>query len=728
MKARRLFNAVMVSLCMVHGVGMPGPVSATETEIWTIDTFEEFADGDLEDLSLTAEGELILAPQSDTMMTMKGQNLTVWALAGDSQGNVYAGTGDQGQVLQMTPDGETSVYFDSPEIGILSLAVDAQDNVFAGSAPDGLIYKLTPDGSQTVWASTGEHYVWSLVFDESGVLYAGTGEQGKIFKIMPDGTTSVLYDSPQSHVMTLAHDAGGWLYAGTEGKGITYKIGLDGTVFSLYDAKEQEIRALTLDSLGNLYIAAISSEFFPQTQNQGQLEHVETPSAEQTTKTSTIYRITPAGAVTTIATLPNELVYAMLMDENDTLLVGTDTQGHLCRIIPATRSVQQVLSVDAGKISALWHTAAGEVYAGTSDSGSIVRIGAESVEQGSYLSPVHDTTVRATWGKIFWRGSSNQVGVQTRSGNTAVPDDTWSPWSEELLNQEGASIPNPAARFIQWKAVLHRSADNPESPRVEEVSLAYLPHNLAPEVQDIAAFYPGREQSAPQETGNGSSSQSNGNGRASDIEVTPPKQIPPGHVAIGWEASDPNQDTLEYTISLRGEHEARWRVLEEEFDSTGYFLDTNTLPDGGYYVKVTASDIPSNPPDRALISERISTRFDIDNTSPEVLIALNQRQDNAADVLITVLAQDDASRLTTAEYALDGEEWIPIFPDDAVTDSREEKYSIPLKHLRDEEEHLVVFRVTDTHQNIGVAKFVFSLQDLTPVVPQEEPEAEPQTP
>lgn len=709
----------LVRLCMsVLCICVIMPVYGTQSEIWTIDTFEEFKQGEFEQVSLTEAGVLLLAPRSEQVLGAKNQTMTVWSLAEDSQGNVYAGTGDQGQVFKIAPDGEMSVFFDSPEVGILSLAVDAADNVYAGSAPDGLIYKLTPDGSQTVWFATSEHYVWSLVFDATGVLYAGTGENGKIFKILPDGSSSLLYDSPQSHVMSLVHDVGGWLYAGTEGKGITYKIGLDGSVFSLYDAKEQEVRALTLDSRGNLYIAAISSEFFPQAQNQGQVEQPEIQPADKNTNSSTIYCITPAGTVTTVVELPEVLIYAMMADQNDQLLIGTDTDGQIYRIFPAERTFHQVLSLDTGNVSALLHNPAGSIYAGTSDKGVIVRIDQALAEQGSYLSTVHDAGSTATWGKIFWRGSANQVALLTRTGNTAVPDDTWSAWSEELLNKEGSPIPNPAARFIQWKALFKSGPELQEVPMLDEVSVAFLPHNLAPEVQDIAIFY-----SIPEEAQNGNSTPTpvsrNGNNRKPKPEITPPKQIPPGYLAIGWQAQDPNQETLEYTISLRGEHETRWKVEEEELENPGYFLDTATLPDGGYYVKITASDIPDNPPDRALTGERISKRFEIDNTAPEVLIALNQRQDNAAGVLITVLAQDESSRLQQAEYAIDGEEWIPIFPDDAVSDSRDEKYSIPLTELS-QEEHLIVFRVVDSYRNVGVAKFVFSSQDLGAVTPSEE--------
>ena len=46
--------------------------------------------------------------------------------------------------------------------------------------------------------------------------------------------------------------------------------------------------------------------------------------------------------------------------------------------------------------------------------------------------------------------------------------------------------------------------------------------------------------------------------------------------------------------------------------------DTTSVPDGTYYVKVVASDTPSNAPATALIGELESVSFDIDNTAPHI--------------------------------------------------------------------------------------------------------------
>jgi hypothetical protein len=680
--------------------------NSTQTEIWETSSFDEFRQGELDNVSLTNTGTLFLAPQSEQILTLKDQDLFVWTLARDSKGNLYAGTGDQGKIFKISPGGEVSLFFDSPEIGIMSLAVDPTDNVYAGTEPDGLIYKITPDGAPTTLFSTVEHYVWALVFDPNSVLYAGTGESGKIFKIMPDGTGTLLYDSPQSHIMSLLYDAKGWLYAGTEGKGITYKVGLDGSVFSLYNAEEEEIHSLALDRQGNLYIGAISNKFYPK-QDQVPAPAEQTRPKEKRLKKSSIYRMNPAGTVRKILELPETLLYAMLVDPNDQLLVGTDDNGMLYRVFP-NGEYHQVLTMKTGNILSLLKDSSDRIYVGTGDAGAVYRLSAGVATQGSYLSPVHDVKTTATWGKIFWRGTASQIALLTRTGNTAIPDDTWSPWSEEFRNKEGNPISNPPARFIQWKAIL--TSQEQQNPRLEDVSIAYLPNNLPPEIPQVAIYYATQMEQTNQNAPGGSTPSAPGTKEPQQQETAlkPPKYIPPGYIAVVWDAKDPNNEGLLYSISLRGDKEANWKVLEEEIETSTYMLDTSTLPDGDYSVKIIATDAPNNPPDNALTAEKVSERFTIDNTAPEISIALNQRQGNNV-VLVTVIAQDDFSRLQSAEYSVDAGKWIPIFPDDAVTDSRDEKYSIRLSELTPDE-HLLAFRAMDRYHNVGVAKFVFSTQ------------------
>ncbi|GAK57805.1 hypothetical protein U27_04772 [Candidatus Vecturithrix granuli] len=693
------------------------PAICTRTEIWTIGTFEDFHGGEAEALSLSRAGELTLSPQIDELFKLSGNDLLVWSMAADSKGNIYVGTGDQGRIFKITPQGESSVFFDSPEISILSLVVDSADSLYAGTAPDGLIYKITAEGGQTTFFMTEDHYVWSLVFGANDILYAGTGGTGKIYRILPDGAGTVLYDSPQTHVMSLLYDPQGWLYAGTEGRGITYKVDLDGKAFALYQAKEEEIHALALDSQGNLYLAALSNKIYPQPPVAAPEEQQAGPK-EKSLKVSAIYRITPQGVVTKILELSDTLIYAMVVDQQDHLILGTDRQGKMYRVFP-DGEFQQVVEVKTGKVLSLSQQPDGTLYIGTGDAGSIHRLLPETfVKQGQYLSVVHDAATTATWGKIFWRGTTRNIALYTRTGNTATPDDTWSSWSPALQNKEGEVIPNPPARFIQWKAALQRQEG--DNPVLEEVSVAYLPYNLAPEIKDVVIYYAGQQEQDEQGESTRrvptSASSSNrtpaADAPAKNNGLNPPKFIPPGYVALVWEAADPNKDGLFYTIALRGAEDAVWKVLEEEVTSLVYLLDITTLADGEYYARIAASDHPDNPPDRVLTAEKTSKRFTVDNTAPQVSIALGQKQENE-QLQVIVIAQDELSRLKNAQYAIDAGDWISIFPDDQVTDFREEKYTITLSEI-DPGSHILTFKAIDQFGNIGVGKIQFSTDGAPP--------------
>src|SRR4029077_8675678 len=88
--------------------------------------------------------------------------------------------------------------------------------------------------------------------------------------------------------------------------------------------------------------------------------------------------------------------------------------------------------------------------------------------------------------------------------------------------------------------------------------------------------------------------------------------------SVLWTAHDDNDDDLRYAVYFRGENEHEWKLLKDNLDQKFYSWDTTTLPDGAYYLKIVASDAPSNPPALALKTERESERFEVDNTPPVI--------------------------------------------------------------------------------------------------------------
>ena len=75
-------------------------------------------------------------------------------------------------------------------------------------------------------------------------------------------------------------------------------------------------------------------------------------------------------------------------------------------------------------------------------------------------------------------------------------------------------------------------------------------------------------------------------------------------ITVRWAAHDDNGDDLTYALYLRGDGETVWRLLKDEITDKAYSFDATLIPDGGYQIKVVASDAPSHTPGDALTGEK----------------------------------------------------------------------------------------------------------------------------
>jgi hypothetical protein len=105
--------------------------------------------------------------------------------------------------------------------------------------------------------------------------------------------------------------------------------------------------------------------------------------------------------------------------------------------------------------------------------------------------------------------------------------------------------------------------------------------------------------------------------------------------------------------------------------------DTTTVPNGTYFVRVIASDAPSNSAATALTGELDSSAFDIDNTPP-AFSGATARLDGTRTI-VTFDVKDDQSPIQRVEYSGDGEEWRAVFPVDGIADSRSEHYEVAIE-------------------------------------------------
>jgi hypothetical protein len=348
----------------------------------------------------------------------------------------------------------------------------------------------------------------------------------------------------------------------------------------------------------------------------------------------------------------------------------------------------------------------GRVIIATSNPGRVLRLSASRADRGTYTSDVRDAQTVAQWGTIKWQETANggRVEVATRSGNTRTPDETWSDWTAPYADRDGSPITSPRARYLQWRAVL--TASRNESPFLTSVTAAYLPRNLRPRVLAITIHPPGTVFQRPFPTdpeiaGFEGDLPERRAASAQGATAAPPslgrRAYQKGLLTIVWRAEDDNRDDLIYDVLYRREGETTWKALKRGTTEAILVWDTSSVPNGRYFVRVVATDTPSNSPATALAGATESSSFEIDNTPPVITVTAVRRE--GARVTITFDIRDSNSAVQKADYSLDGDRWQTVYPKDGIADSRFEQFELVLEG--DAAARGVILRATDALNNMS---------------------------
>jgi hypothetical protein len=169
-----------------------------------------------------------------------------------------------------------------------------------------------------------------------------------------------------------------------------------------------------------------------------------------------------------------------------------------------------------------------------------------------------------------------------------------------------------------------------------------------------------------------------------------------GLLTFAWRADDENRDTLTYEVQYRREGETVWKSLKTGLSDSIVVWDTTSVPNGRYVIRVIASDAASNSPTTALTGSLESTAFDVDNAPPTITVGQVRRDGTKLTVAFDV--RDADSAVQKAEYSLDGEKWITIYPKDGIADSRNEQFELTVDG--EMSARGVIVRATDTLNNV----------------------------
>ncbi|HKW89312.1 MAG TPA: hypothetical protein VJN21_11215 [Candidatus Acidoferrales bacterium] len=764
---RRLIVPSVIILTLFCAIAL----QAEHTRFWEQSSFEEFEKGTHKGVAVRSDGLLVPAPEfksfadpnlaylwalaadsrgrlyaaggSDakvlridasgkTTSVFDSGELEAQALAVDKQDNVYVGTSPDGKVYRIAPDGQHSVFFDPKSKYIWALAFDSKGTLFVATGDKGEVFAVAPDGKGDVFYKSEETHARSLAFDGHGNLIVGTDPNGLIIRVPMESKTGSALPSA-------------------------------GKAFVIYETSKKEVTALQTDSSGDIYAAAVGNKtgtrtiFLPQpsaastaqitaaissaarSQAGAQAQPSTTPPVAplilptfpSATGGSEVYKIAVDGSPESLWTSPQDVVYSLGFSSDGHVLLGTGNHGEVIRL-DGDHIFSSLASSDASQVTALATGPNHAMYVATANPGKILTLGPGYAAEGTFESQTFDAKIFSRWGRLTWWGdnsaSSGKLEFFVRSGNTSDPDNYWSPWQGPYGNPAGDEVQCPPARFFQWKAVFHDAATGSQ-PSLSWVKVAYLKKNVAPTIDGVVVESPGyrvptfpgvqseQQQTPPAVSFRMPKSADDGEQNTPDFSAfqqrgrrfNPPPQGTPakGYETVVWTADDDNGDDLSFTLFYRGEGEKEWKLLKDDIHESYYSWDTNSMPDGAYYLKLVASDRDSNPAGQVLTAERISDRFLVDNTPPAVE-NLRAEPGGSGDWRVRFTAHDATSAVSKSSYSLDAGRWEIVFPTGELSDSPAENYDIALHDLKPGE-HTVAVQVFDEFENSVTAKVTFSV-------------------
>lgn len=748
--------------------------SAQGTRLWTQSKFEEFEKGTPQGVAIGSDGKLRAGPVAAEVLTTPSS--FVWSVAAGKDGSIYLATGSPATVLKVSP-GKTAEprytkLFETKAVAVQVVRVGPDGALYAATIPDGKVYRLKTDATTPADETTAEvvfdlgkvdagpdaktadsgsdaksgdgkaRYIWDMTFDRAGKLYVATGGPGAVYRVnVAEGqpAAELFFNTDEPHIRSLAWDGQGNLIAGSDGSGLVYRISPEGKGYVLFSAPRREITSVAVGADGTIYAADVGDKAknpLPQlpvaSGGAGITISFVQPGSMQAANASTalpegseIYALKPEQAPRKLWADKDAIIYRMAAGA-DGLTVLTGNRGRIFTVRP-DGSYSDIAHLDAQQATAM-AAAQGGWLIGTANTGKLVRLGAGTGDSAhSYASDVLDAGAMSRWGRVEVDPGSHSFQIWTRSGNVEQParndkDWGWSDWEPAAENK----VASPAGRYLQWKVVLN------ETGVVSGVGINYLPVNSAPVVDDLIVV-PGAKFT-PQPQGNQPPTvaiafPSANAGVSFDAgAVSQPIQAQKDRTAVTvrWAAHDDDGDDLIYDLYLRGDGEQVWRLLKKGLTEKVYSFDGATFPDGGYQMKVVASDAPSHAPGDALTSEMIGERFELDTTPPAISdlkagaakmveTDKNCRQSPCATALsipVSFEAQDGFSAISHAEYSLDAGPWQYIDPVGGLSDSKTERYAfaVPLPAAApgtvSEPEHLITVRAYDRHENMATAKVV----------------------
>jgi hypothetical protein len=712
--------------CLALVAGLPGPAAGAGPVFWDYPVTVPFDRCELAGAGLDAYGRLAPGLRAEAI-PLEGPEV-IWCLVPDGEGGAWGGSGHDGELWRFPREGAPRRLARLPEPELFALARTG-GALFAGGGPDGLVFRVTFDGTVEAWADLPESYVWALTAAPDGRLYAAVGSPAAVYRI--DGRLDVtkLTELPAANAMDLVFTAEGRLLVATQGPGLIWEIdpARPAEARVLQETPQDEVRQLVAGPDGAWYALAMTrggggaEDEAAFTSTPGGLLPAEPDTGEANVETAVRGRAPRVGrvsrargrSVTDFGGAPppgpdRAAIYRIGRDGVVMSVWGGNVPvvaiAHTARwgwvgvgardqaraqfalfALGAPGSARPLATWEGGDPIDLLAVPAGDgaprLWVAQARPGRIIRLSDQPAEAAAAVAPPIDGRVPIRWGRLRWEGEARdgtRVRVAVRGGPRAVPDATWSEWSEAWSDNDHA-IPLSPSRFLQWRAEF---TGGDADANLEAVTVSGYEPNVAPRILRFDLQLPGElTAGGPLEDGGGvTESFPSGLRVEYNLESRRDRRAEPLAAArvrplrlFTWQAWDANDDRLVYTLTYRRVGEEAWRPLGTETFETLKTWDSAGVPDGLYVVRLTAGDRPDNPPREALTVEQLSAPLLVDNTPPTV--SGFQVARGAGGLKVSARAVDAASPLAEAWLELPDGRTIRFDPADGICDSRAEDFA-----------------------------------------------------
>ncbi|MBK7539064.1 MAG: hypothetical protein IPI49_27600, partial [Myxococcales bacterium] len=711
--SRKASFAVPLTAALAGAALLGLPAHAVVTALWTVETYQQFDQGDATSAFITSTGEL--RPGWDSKRTgLEGD--AVWSalrladgsllLGSDAKGAIYrvpAGLGEPARKL-LALDGA---------IAVVALAAGDAGAIYAGTMPGARLWKIDVATAKATAVATlkDAETIWSLAVS-GDTVYAGTGPSGKLFAVRGAAATEALAtEDKRITALTVTRDGAVWL--GTSERALVFR----------YDPKTRSARAMA-DFAGNEIsaltpyrdgVVAAANELADAPAGAGktpaQVEAAEKPNAPkgQVAKTpeagtkpgadketpsvadtgrrgakkgkGALFHIGAEGRLEQLHALTQTYFTSLATTAEGRLYAGAADKGRVYLVEP-DGAVATAFDVEERAVSQVGVSGA-TVWFATDDAAALYRSTGRA-SAATYVSDVFDSKSVSRFGRIVWH-AEGKLSFETRSGNTAKPGVGWSEWQKPSgIGRHGGGaqagkVASPAGRYWQFRVAL-----GDDAARLSRVSGYYAPTNSATTVEDVT-IEPAAKEALP---------------TLKDLAAKPRSPV----LRLKWKVDNSDGDDTTYTLEARRDGEANWRPIatgKQPLTATTWEWNTETYPDGWYRLRVTASDAAANSPDRALTTSFTSPMFAIDNQRPVIeALAVSYPK-------VTARAADAINVIAEMAFSIDDGPWQLGATDDGLFDDLTETLRIALPSGLSKGAHTLAIRTADAAGNVGSTSTTF---------------------